>query len=428
MYNKLYRSYNFRALFVLCVLLSLVNGFLMVKFFDTRLFILMVFAVFLTACTSERAILWHDKRATPSSIAASKAALIQPPEPIAVEPIFVATSRTKENNLYLPFSSKRSLSLNFVRVDVGIPKAHEKGAVEANGNKPNPGTDFAAVAMQSYQDKQDFKQALNTALAKLPQKNKEILVFIHGYNNNFAESTFRAAQIAYDYKLNAVTVHYSWPSGGALGLYVFDRDSADFARQGLVELLQLVSETNAKQINVVAHSMGNYVTMEALRTLALKKQRGPINRISNLLLAAPDIDVDVFQTQLKDINGMPKSTVVQVSNRDKVLTVSGTITGGHARVGDGSDIAMLAKEGITVVDMSHVDGGSHVVFASSPALMALVQDGGLSHATLKGDDDNNTNGAILADGTSVVSGARSFVKGAASLILYVPARILHSAN
>lgn len=398
------------------------------KFFVFRFFVLLVFGIFLSACTSERAILWHDKMATPSSIAASKAALIQPKKPKAVVPIFITTSRGRENNLYLPFGSKRSLNLNYARVDVGIPVAHEKGAVEANGNKPNPGEHFAAVSMQTYKDRQAFKAALNQALANLHDKNKEILVFIHGYNNNFAESTFRAAQIAYDYKLDAVTVHYSWPSGGALGLYVFDRDSADFARDGFADLLQLVSETNAKQINVVAHSMGNYVTMEALRTLALKKQRGPINRISNLLLAAPDIDVDVFQTQLKDINGLPKSTAVQVSSNDKALTVSGTITGGHARVGDGSDIAKLNEEGITVLDMSNVDGGSHAVFASSPTLMALVQDGGLAHDVLKGDEDNETDKAFLADGTSVVKGAGSFVQGAASLILYTPARLLNVAR
>ncbi|UXN02875.1 MULTISPECIES: alpha/beta hydrolase [unclassified Bartonella] len=398
------------------------------KFFVSRFLLLLVFGAVLSACTDERAILWHDKMATASSIAASKAALIQPKKPIAVQPVYVATSRGKENNLYLPFGSKRSPHLNFARVDVGIPAAHQKGAVEANGNKPNSGEHFAAVSMQTYKDRQDFKSALNSALANLPQKNKEILVFIHGYNNNFAESTFRAAQIAYDYQLNAVTVHYAWPSGGALGLYVFDRDSADYARDGLVELLQLVSETNAKQVSVVAHSMGNYVTMEALRTLALKKQRGPINRISNLLLAAPDIDVDVFQMQLKDINGLPKSTAVQVSSNDKALTVSGTITGGHARVGDGSDIAMLNKAGIAVFDMSNVDGGSHAVFASSPTLMALVQDGALSHSVLKGDEDNDDNAAFLADGNSVIKGARSFVQGAASLILYTPARILNVAN
>jgi len=59
--------------------------------------------------------------------------------------------------------------------------------------------------------------------------------------------------------------------------------------------------TNAKQITVVAHSIENYVTIEALRALVLRGQKQVIDRISNLLITAPDIDVDVFEKQLKDI-------------------------------------------------------------------------------------------------------------------------------
>lgn len=143
-----------------------------------------------------------------------------------------------------------------------------------------------------------------------------------------SKSTFRAAQIAYDYKLDVVTVHYAWPSGGALGLYVYDRDSSVFARDSLANFLQLITETNATDITVAAHSMGSYVTLEAMRTLSLKGKQRVIDRISTLLMAAPDIDV--FEQQLRDIRRLPKATAVQVSKRDRALIISRRITGGRS--------------------------------------------------------------------------------------------------
>lgn len=388
--------------------------------FVSKLSLFLLLSIVLSACNGPRAILWHDKNATPSSVAAAKVAYVQPAKPAFVVPVYIATSRARENNLYQPFGTRRSSHLNFAEVSVGIPAAHEKGKVETNGNKPDPAKHFAAVSVDMFSGREQFIKSLNDALAEQKGERKEILVFIHGYNNNFADSTFRAAQITHDYQLNTVTVHYSWPSGGAIGLYVYDRDSADVARDGLAELLQIVSETNARQINVVAHSMGNYVLMEALRTLALTHNRKPIDCISNLLMAAPDIDVDVFQRQLKDIGQLPKSTAVQVSSKDRALSISSRITGGHPRVGDGSDIALLRGEGIVVFDMSDVDGGSHGVFASSPTLMALVQGGVLARDVLE-EQGQKPGEAFLADGSSVL-------QGATSLILYTPARIFSSVS
>jgi len=391
----------------------------MLSFFG-RICLFITVSFLLTACGRERAVLRYGINATPSSIAAAKALYTRPPKLKAVVPVYIATSRALQNNPAQPFGSRRSLQLHFAHADIGIPPTHRKGMVEKNGEKPNPEKQFTAVSFSLYNSRQIFKNALNTALAHHPGKKKEILLFIHGYNNNFAESTFRAAQIVYDYQIDAVTVHYAWPSGGALSLYVYDRDSADFARDGLAELLQLITETNAKQITVIAHSMGNYVTMEAMRTLSLKGQHQVIDQISNLLMAAPDVDIDVFAAQLKDIKRLPKVTIVQVSGADKALTISRKITGGHARVGDGSNINFLQRHGINVLDMSAIDGGAHNVFASSPTLMSLVQEGTLSHSVLAGDSEQSGN-AILANSSSVL-------QGATSLILYTPMRLLSSVT
>ena len=78
--------------------------------------------------------------------------------------------------------------------------------------------------------------------------------------------------------------------------------------------------------------MGTFVAMEAMRTLALTGDTSTISKIDALILAAPDIDIDVFRTQLATLTTRPKAMIVLVSEEDKALKLSGDIRGGHPRV------------------------------------------------------------------------------------------------
>ncbi|WP_183228189.1 alpha/beta fold hydrolase [Bartonella callosciuri] len=375
-----------------------------------------IYISLLTACSTSRAVLWHGVNATASMITVQREVEGKLILPKAIIPVYVATSRMMQNNYSQPYGSERSNTVHYNRIDIGIPQKHVKGLVEINAYKPTHDKYFAAVALQKYDNKEQFKQQLNAALAKKPKGKREIFLFIHGYNNNFADGTFRTAQFTYDYSLNVVAVHYSWPSAGSIPLYIYDRDSAHFARDGLIELLTVISETNADRISVIAHSMGNFVIMEAFRTLALQGKYKPIRRITSFLMAAPDIDVDVFEHQLNDIKRLPQPTAILVSRADKALAVSGRLTGGHHRVGDGTDIEMLHRNGIAVLDFSDVDGGAHSVFASSPTLMALSREGSLASTIMQGTELSPSQ-ALLADSSSVL-------EKTTHLILYTPVRLL----
>ncbi|WP_332065610.1 alpha/beta hydrolase [Bartonella sp. CB189] len=377
--------------------------------------VFLVCLVLLAACDRSRAVLWHGVHATPSMVAVQREVEGEPVPPKAIVPVYVATSRRMQENYSQPYGAERSNKVHYNRIDVGIPQQHMKGVVETNAYRPTHDKYFAAVELQKYDSKKQFKKQLNIALAKKAKGKREIVLFIHGYNNNFADGVFRTAQLIYDYSLNVVVVHYSWPSAGSIPLYIYDRDSANFARDGLIELLTLISETDADQILLVAHSMGNFVTMEAFRTLALRGNYKPIRRITSFLMAAPDIDLDVFERQLNDIKQLPKPTAILVSRADKALAVSGRLTGGHPRVGDGSDIEILRKNGIAVFDFSNIDGGAHNVFASSPTLMALSREGSLASTIMQGTELSPSQ-VILADSSSVL-------EKTARIIFYAPMRI-----
>ncbi|MGI2036101.1 alpha/beta hydrolase [Rhizobium panacihumi] len=378
--------------------------------FLTRLCPLIVACALLNSCVSQRSVLWHGPNATVSSVAAAKAAGVVSAEPKAIVPIFVATSRKESGKLSNPYGEGRSSTVSFSRIDVGIPIFHNPGLVEKTRYKPDSAKHFVARQMVKFSGQRQFKDELDAALATKSSKDKEVVIFIHGYNNNFADSTFRAAQFAHDYRINSVMVHYAWPSAGALDLYVYDRDSANFARRGLAELLKVAATTDAKRVYIIGHSMGGFVTMEALRTLALSQERKTLKRLNHIVLAAPDIDLDVFENQLAEI-GPPLPMSVVVSRRDNALGVSSVLTGG-ARLGDGTAIERMRRRGISVMDASEVDGGGHSAFASSPSLIALISEG--SHLA---------ENLVAMDHEQASAGGTSPITKAASMIIYAPATV-----
>jgi esterase/lipase superfamily enzyme len=371
--------------------------------FPTRLCVILVMLLGLVGCGGPRAVLGLGTASSQGG-------------PAAIVPIYVATTRARSDNLSLPYTAERSKALNFAKLDIGIPGNHAPGNVEKTGRVPDPSRHFTARDYQPIAGRQDFVRRLNVALAQRAPEDREIFIFVHGYNNNFADSIFRNAQIVHDYNIKAVALHYAWPSGGAVPLYVFDRDSALVGRRGLAETIEIAAQTNAKKIVVVGHSMGAYVVTEALRDLAISGRRGTLGRLGGVVLAAPDIDVDVFQSQVDDIGDIPRPFTIVVSRRDRALGISRFIAGGHPRVGSGSDIAMLQAKDIAVVDVSDVDGGRHNVFASSKTLMDVVNNDGLMRSILR-DDRPPAGQTMLADGASAI-------EGAASLIVFLPTRIL----
>ena len=367
-----------------------------------RLIAVLIIVLATAGCGGPRAILGLGSNVSAAS-------------PAAIVPVFLATTRARSDNLSLPYSAQRSQTLNFAAFDIAIPKAHRRGSVESSGN-PDPARHFMARSFQPIDGRKKFIERLDAALMQRVPEDRELFIFVHGYNNNIADSIFRAAQIAHDYNIRAVTLHYAWPSGGALPLYVYDRDSTVVGRGGLAETIEIAAQTKARKIILVGHSMGAYVVMEAFRELAQTGRSRYLKRLSGVVLAAPDIDMDAFQSQVRDIGELPRPFIIIVSRRDRALGISRRIAGGHARVGSGADIALLQKEQIAVLDVSELDSGSHNVFASSKTLMSLASEGQLMRRVIEGEGAGAAE-TILADGSSVV-------EGAASLVVYLPARLL----
>lgn len=337
----------------------------------TRIGLLLILALFLAGCVSKPQVLPLTAKIAPGA---------------ELEHVLVATSRKPSDDPLVMFGAERSATLNFADLTISVPPRRLLGKIVYPKDKPDPARQFALVDAATGLGRERFLSRLNAKMENLPQAERVVFLFVHGYNTDFAEGVYRHAQIKNDFEVPGAAVSYSWPSAGKAALYLYDRDSVEFARDGLVETLRLVSASKARSIVLVGHSMGALLTMKALRTISESGDRTMLRRVNMLVLAAPDIDVDVFGEMLRDIDPLPPNTAIFVSRRDRALQASGRLRGGHPRVGQGGDIEDLRRAGITVLDLSDEktprDRLNHNTFATSPTLIALARNDLLARDSL----------------------------------------------
>lgn len=334
------------------------------------------------------------------------------------EKVLVVTTRQKSADISQLFSGERSDGLHFAEMVVSVPKMREPGTIKPPKDKPDLSRDFGVTSATLTDDEAIFASRLRADLAMLPAGKRSVFIFVHGYNVSFAAGLFSAAQIHHDYKVPGISLHYSWPSAQKTALYLYDRDSAEFARDGLTRTLKIAAAAKPESIILLAHSMGSFLTMESLRTLSLTGDNATIAKIDALILAAPDIDVDVFRTQLASLTTRPKAMIVLVSEEDKALKLSGELRGGRPRVGAGANKEELVAEGLIVLDIATLrkkgDKLSHSTFANSETLINLV-NGGLNLATIE---------RARARQAGVVGDSLGIAGDLLSSIVYLPAQIV----
>jgi esterase/lipase superfamily enzyme len=286
--------------------------------------------------------------------------------------VYFSTNRLRVDGR---FGAGRSPEPSWGRITVGIPPGHAPGRVTVSrGPRPDPARDFVALEERLYRDAGAFRNDLSVALRGPDNPRREAVIFVHGYNNTFAEGIFRLAQLAHDLELPGVALAYAWPSAAAPLAYAHDRDSVLFARDGLVALLEAVRAAGARHVTLVGHSMGALLVMEALRQVAIA---GPdrVRRLAQaVVLFSPDIDLDLFRLQAARLGPLPDPFVVFTSANDRVLELSARLTGQRSRLGNVAEFAALADLEITVLDVSAFRDGqpfNHMPM-TSPGLLRLL--------------------------------------------------------
>ncbi|WP_170975898.1 alpha/beta fold hydrolase [Rhizobium sp. FY34] len=308
----------------------------------------------LAVCLSSMAL--AGCQSTTEGLLTPVAADIQPQQ---TRTILAVTNRKPDTGTSrgLIFGGERDTMVHFLSLTMSMPPGRIPGTLPVNHAKPDPKKDITLVRAHDL-DYRDLKAQV-AALPKTTGKAKpRALVFTHGYNTQFDESVVRFAQIVDDTKFEGLPILFSWPSRGATAGYGYDKDSVNYSRDSMQQLLSaLAAEPNLGGIDIFAHSMGAWLTMETLRQIALSKDAKTLDRIGTVVLAAPDIDFDVFRTQISQLGALRGRLTVYVSSNDRALQISRRLFGGKIRTGETTDPAQFQALGIEAHDISAVKGG-----------------------------------------------------------------------
>jgi esterase/lipase superfamily enzyme len=308
-----------------------------------------------------------------------------------VVPVFYGTDRGREQlGANINYGTERARRLELGRALVTVPKAHQLPNIERPWAYRLP---FTQIVLHSEPEdprqhftlkdvrplsKEEFLRLIHERLQGSSNYKDHALVFVHGFNSSFEYALYRTAQIAYDIKFDGVPLLYSWPSMGSLTLHDYsrDRESSGQAEPYLREFLALVArDTGAKSVSIIAHSMGNQLLLPALRDL---KYAAPADvTISQVILAAPDVDRDAFENIAHELAGVSRGVTMLASSTDLALDISRRFWGGVPRAGDVPPGGPLVAEGIDTIDVTAVSTKvfslNHSGYADTSALLSDIQ-------------------------------------------------------
>ncbi|WP_179345591.1 alpha/beta hydrolase [Winogradskyella ursingii] len=294
-------------------------------------------------------------------------------------PIYFGTDRnyTKSSDLNDAFGVERS-ALKYGIVEVSIPHDHRVGEIESPSIWKFEFSEDPSkhVMLQDINllDKGEFFNKLASDIKK--SKKKSTFLFVHGYNTSFSEAAKRTAQISYDLKFDGKAVFYSWPSQASTFRYGTDEENIEWSRKNMrVFLEDYLSKSGAEDIYLVAHSMGNRGLTRAIVEVMNDKPYLR-SKIKEIILAAPDIDADVFKNEIAPqmVSKTKKPITLYVSSDDLALKAS-KLLHGNPRAGDAGE-KMVLLNGVETIDATGIDTSflSHSYFADTTSIISDMFD------------------------------------------------------
>lgn len=293
--------------------------------------------------------------------------------------MLVATTRLPSQTPGILFSGERGDRLEITDIAISIPpEANRKvGEVQWPKRLPaDPSKEFATLRVTPVKDEVEARGWLDRHLPP----SKRVLVFVHGFNNRYEDAVYRFAQIAHDSGADVAPILFTWPSRASIFDYNYDKESTNYSRDALEEMLGAIADDpEVGEITVMAHSMGSWVTVEALRQMAIRDGR-VAPKIQNVILASPDLDVDVFGQQYRTLGANRPDFTLFVSRDDRALQLSRRISGNVDRLGQVDPTVepyrtKFENAGISVIDLTALKGGdrlNHGKFAESPEVVQLI--------------------------------------------------------
>jgi len=315
-------------------------------------------------------------------------------------PVFYGTSRKNDSAVPILFGKERDSKLHTGICKVSIPDAREVGEIPRPnwftkliyGESPKR---YFTILSNELQDEIKFATHLNEAV--LQSDEEDILLFIHGYNVSFDEAMYRSAQLGFDLNFKGAVTCFSWPSRGITASYDADVASAEASAFYFKQYLNILLQSQAKKVFIIAHSMGNLLLTHALFELCLENKLPDI-KIPEVIFAAPDVDADLFTQKFNTLCGKSRFTLY-ASDKDKALLASYLLRSGYDRIGQGG-MRLKLLNGLETIDASEVDTDflGHGYFSSTKSLIddiKMVFYGYKPDKRILSEHQKNVNGTTM---------------------------------
>ncbi len=281
-----------------------------------------------------------------------------------VYPVWYCTNRNPvyKNERLVDFSGERGHENHYGLCEVFVPKSHVIGSMGSplwkqvfnviSGHKRDEPLKLESIEVL---EQNMYWQKIREYFADLDLKTESdqtALVYIHGFNVSFKNATLRAAQLGVDLKV-PLTAYFSWPSQGDVKGYQADEASIEVCEPYLEEFLAgFVNESGSKKIHLLVHSMGNRALLRSIQGVVAKIEGESKVAFGQIILAAPDVDRDLFMQLSGVYKDISERTTLYISSKDKALKASGFLHK-YARVGFSPPVTII--NGIDTVDASQID-------------------------------------------------------------------------
>lgn len=272
-------------------------------------------------------------------------------------PLWYGTNRQPNDpdNLAKGFSGKRGSTVHLGRCVVYVPESHIIGSTGSSWWKRLITGVDDRLKLRDIEDlsSKQFWTSVSSQLKKLALRDRDAVVFIHGYNVSFKDAALRAAQLGTDLDIKSCMAFYSWPSKGKTGGYVEDEAAIEASESFITKFLTDFAErSGAAKIHIIAHSMGNRGVLRAVNRIASTAAKRSGKPFHQIILAAPDVDADTFRELCEAYGKVSRRTTLYVSSRDRAVEAARWLHG-FARAGLLPPIMIAPK--IDTVNVTNAD-------------------------------------------------------------------------
>lgn len=324
---------------------------------------------------------------------ASPAAKAADDKPYATVDVFFGTDRKQEANRQkferqlASFGTQSGRKLALGKASVTVPKQGRSGGqitrpdwdvlvLRFSLRNEDLARDFTIFGVDVL-DQATFISQVQEQRRKSQRYKDQAFVFVHGFNVSFDDAVFRAAQMSFDTGFDGVPFVFSWPSIAGLTGYILDRTRAQAAEDYLREFIELIErQSGAKQIHLIAHSMGSDPLLRVLRYMSDRPPAGAPSRtprFGEIILAAPDVTRETFEQAVPRIKALGSGMTLYASSNDWALRVSQELLRGEPPAGWVPATGPLVVSGVDTIDISRASTDffslNHSTFADREQLL-----------------------------------------------------------